>query len=124
MNPLLLGQLMPGKPAPISPAWWDFLLVGGVALGLALVVFALVAFTRRSSKHRSRSRRPEILKHTAEHLREREAGASFDEDKETNDDRRRRKRRRRDHRPRNPSLAEAGGLPPERDPDSAPHTGL
>lgn len=124
MNPLLFGQLMPGKPAPISPAWWDFLLVGGVALGLALVVFAIVAITRRSPKHRSRSRRPEILKHTQEHLREKEAEANLDEDKETTDDRRRRKRRRRDHRPRNPSLAEAGGLPPERDPNSAPHTGL
>jgi hypothetical protein len=124
MNPLLLGQLMPGKPAPISPAWWDFLLVGGVALGLALLVFAVVAFTRRSSGHRSRSRRPEILKHTREHLREKEEAAALDEDTEANDQRRRRKRRRRDHRPRNPSLAEAGGLPPERDPGSAPHTGL
>jgi hypothetical protein len=112
MNPLLLGQLMPGKPVPISPAWWDFLLVGGVALGLALVVFAVVAFTRRSPKNRSRSRGPEILKHTQE------------QDTEANDQQRRRKRRRRDHRPRNPSLAEAGGLPPERDPNSAPHTGL
>jgi hypothetical protein len=124
MNPLLLGQLMPGKPVPISPAWWDFLLVGGVALGLALMVFAVVAFTRRSPKHRSRSRGPEILKHTQEHLREKEAGATLDEDTEANDQHRRRKRRRRDHRPRNPSLAEAGGLPPARDPDSAPHTGL
>lgn len=30
--------------------------------------------------------------------------------------RRRVRRRRRDHRPRNPSLAESGGLPPEREP--------
>ena len=34
--------------------------------------------------------------------------------------RRRVRRRRRDHRPRNPSLAEAGGLPPVRPEDSAP----
>lgn len=34
--------------------------------------------------------------------------------------RRRVRRRRRDHRPRNPSLAESGGLPPVRPEDSVP----
>jgi len=33
---------------------------------------------------------------------------------------RRRRRRRRDHRPRNPSLAESGGLPPPRAEDAPP----
>ena len=33
---------------------------------------------------------------------------------------RRRKRRRRDHRPRNPSLNETGGLPPQRPDDQLP----
>jgi hypothetical protein len=36
--------------------------------------------------------------------------------------RRKLRRRRRDHRPRNPTLAETGGLPPIR-PDGPSHTG-
>lgn len=117
MNAQLLAQVLPVDAPKISPALWDLLLIAGITGALALIIFAVVGATRRSRKLRSRSRKgPEILKNTDEHLREQEERA--------NDAGSRKKRRRRDHRPRNPTLAEAGGLPPEREPGAAPHSGL
>lgn len=108
----------------MSPALWDLLLVGGVALALAAIIFVVAAVTRRQRKHRPRARHgPEILRHTEEHFQEAdEKAARAMEDEQ--EQRQRRKRRRRDHRPRNPTLSEAGGLPPARDPGTTPHTGL
>lgn len=119
MNAQLLAQVLPVDAPKISPALWDLLLIAGITGALAVIIFAVVGATRRSRKLRSRSRKgPEILKNTAEHLREQEERAN------ANDADPRKKRRRRDHRPRNPTLAEAGGLPPEREPGAAPHSGL
>jgi hypothetical protein len=42
---------------------------------------------------------------------------------EEDEPRRRRRRRRRAHRPRNPTLHQTGGLPPQRSDDAPPHTG-
>jgi hypothetical protein len=122
----LLAQI-PGvdiEAPKVSPALWDLFYVGAVALGLAVVIFITVAVTRSRHRHRRRSRSgPEILKNTDEHLREKLETAEDDQPVSEGREHRRR-RRRRDHRPRNPTLAEAGGLPPERDSNAAPHTGL
>lgn len=121
---LLLAQLLPTDSRTISPAFWDFLLVGGVTLALALIIFVIAAVSHRGRRHRKRSRSgPEILKNTETFKREQEELASG----EGADDPappQRRKRRRRDHRPRNPTLAQQGGLPPEREAGAAPKTGL
>ena len=117
-----IAQILPEMPSRISPALWDMLLVGGVALALTAVIFAVVALTRRRQRrHRPRARHgPEILRNTEAHLHEaEEKSAQTDEEAGS-----RRRRRRRDHRPRNPTLSEAGGLPPARDPGAAPHSGL
>jgi hypothetical protein len=118
-----LAQVLPVDPPEVSPAVWDLLLVGGVTLGLAAVIFLVVALIRRAPRHRRRARHgPEILKNTDEHLREQEEQAEAAEAGESRP-KHRRKRRRRDHRPRNPTLAEAGGLPPERQPGQTPNSG-
>lgn len=120
----LIAQMLPDSPPKMSPALWDLLLVGGVALALGAVVFAVAAVTRRGHKHRPRTRHgPEILRNTEEHLHEADEKAALATAGEQ-EQRQRRKRRRRDHRPRNPTLSEAGGLPPARDPGATPHTGL
>lgn len=118
---VLLAQVMPGKSTLVSPMWWDFLLVAGVIAGLTMVIFlvALLVKSRRQRKRKS-DHGPEILKNTEEHLRK----AGVRESVEPEEGVSRRRRRRRDHRPRNPTLAEQGGLPPVRDPDTSPHTGL
>ncbi|MBI1177679.1 hypothetical protein GC207_09595 [bacterium] len=123
MSTLLLGQVVGIDPPQVSPAVWDMFYVGGVALAVAVIIFIVVAVTRGRTKSHHKSRRgPEILRNSDEHLREKAAAET--EDDESESPQRRRRRRRRDHRPRNPTLAEAGGLPPERDPNSAPNTGL
>jgi len=121
---LLLAQVLPVEVPKMSPAWWDLLLVGGVILGLATVIFIVAALTRRSGRQRKRSRRgPEILQHTDEYLREQEERATPGDENESRPPLRR-KRRRREHRPRNATLAESGGLPPERDPGTPPNAPL
>ena len=78
-------------------------LIGALALLAAFIIWAV--FFRRAEGRRERGRildsggvEPLTLSHRS----------------------RRRRRRREKHRPRNPTLAEAGGLPPVRDGDDAP----
>lgn len=125
MSTRFLAQVLPVDAPKVSPALWDLLLVGGVVLVLAAVIFFVVAVTRRSGgKQRKRSHRgPEILQHTNEHLREQEERETSGNDGDPRE-RHRKKRRRRDHRPRNATLAEAGGLPPERAPGTPPNAPL
>ena len=122
MTAQLLAQVLPVDAPKISPALWDLLLIAGITGALAVIIFAVVGATRRSRKLRSRSRKgPEILKNSDEHIREQAERANGANAPDASP---RKKRRRRDHRPRNPTLAEAGGLPPEREPGAAPHSGL
>ncbi|HAV65410.1 MAG TPA: hypothetical protein DCY13_23920 [Verrucomicrobiales bacterium] len=122
MNPAVtLAQVIPVDTPRLSPAWWDFLLVAGVIAGLTALIFIVAAMSRRQRSRKRKSRRgPEILKNTEEHLRQQsevvEGGEAHRIEK--------RNRRRREHRPRNPTLAERGGLPPARDSGSAPNSGL
>ncbi|GEM_PF-2440814 len=118
-----IAQILPANTPTISPAIWDFLLVGGVITGLAVVIFIVTAISRKSKRARRRRKRgPEILRNSEELLREQEADdASARESKKS-----RRKKRRHHDRPRQqlPTLAESGGLPPIRDENTPPNTSL
>lgn len=93
---------------------------------VAAVVGILVAGIVIGLKAKGRRRRERDRKARGEHGSSRHSssssgssGGSAEGSEGGGSGRRRTRRRRRDHRPRNPSLAEAGGLPPERDSDEA-----
>ena len=116
---LLLAQLEGLNPlnptAPISKGsgmvFKDVLLIimTGLALGLVLVLFAKIYV--RKSKERRHERKTDASPGVR---------AEDDEDEHHHDGHRRhrrRRRQRRDHRLRNPTLAETGGLPPPKPPE-------
>ena len=82
----------------------------GLAVGFALVIWAYL-----------RSRNQPDLMGRSNVVRD-ESSASTNSASSAPGERRkrRRKRRRRDHRPRNPSLHQTGGLPPPRPDDELP----
>lgn len=82
-------------------------LAAGLVLGLVLFLGAK-RYVRRK-KHHAHSSPPAIL-----------AARDQDADDGHRHHRKRRRKRRRDHRPRNPTLAETGGLPQPRSPDTPP----
>ena len=88
----------------------DMFLIGGALLVLSLVlVFWARSVTRRRRHRRHASSRPETT-----------STASRDVASEGREHRHhRRRRQRRDHRGRNPTLEETGGLPPLRNESSA-----
>ena len=79
-----------------------WIILGAIAI-VTVILFAWVAYSRTSKKNRSQVR-PYSLS---------------TEKRSSSSDKPRTKIRRRDHRPRNPTLAETGGLPPLKD-DSKP----
>ena len=93
---------------------YDVLVVLGFILAV-VAVFALGIYLGfRVKRHRREQRERQIQGlHLSDHDddRDRERGGK-----------RRVRRRRRDHRPRNPTLAEAGGLPPKRANGAVPPT--
>lgn len=115
-----LAQVTYSGPAAGSsdgPAWsrvpgltQDMLVVLGVGILLLVVLLIWALFLRR---------RPHSHAHSRHHR-----GTQLEESGESDSDHarhhhgHRRKRRRREHRMRNPTLAETGGLPPPR---SEPH---
>ena len=80
------------------------ILFAALLLVSLLVIIWAVAFRKRQRTHRSRHHHPREL---APKVPLEPATNSFFA-------RRRQRRRRREHRPRNPTLAETGGLPPLR----------
>ena len=109
MNFLFLAVEEPlPMPGPVSPAMRDMLIVFGAVLlvALGLLLWASVAYKRRR-------RRSSLHREHHEQKSSANAPANNAETGQTSHSRRRR-RRRREHRPRNPTLAETGGLPPIR----------
>ena len=122
----------------------DMLLVVALALLLALVLFLGAKYLRKSSeKNRnsnwsgsgSKRRRAPSTSPSSSTSRSAEAvdegdpddgpGEAMEAPNEGDSSipyRRRRKRLKRDHRPRNPTLAETGGLPPEKSVPTPPKT--
>jgi FtsZ-interacting cell division protein ZipA len=108
MNYLFLAVEEPlPLPGPASPAMREtFIVIGAVLLvAVGLLLWASVAYKRRrrrSSSHRQHHEQKSAGKASADSAETRQTSHS------------RRRRRRREHRPRNPTLAETGGLPPVR----------
>lgn len=114
MNVLLLAAVNPFDTTlppikPVGPAFkeWGFLL-GAIFMVAALVILWIV-FSGKSRRHAAR--REERRR------RRRSFHRSGAEPEPRGDKPSGRRRRRRHHRPRNPTLAETGGLPPLRSSD-------
>jgi type VI protein secretion system component VasK len=113
----LPGDMVPTPWYKLGPSFRNYLAIcGAIALVTLLAVLWAVYLRKRKRRH---SRRP--------HSNDRREGAppaQQDQQGEPAAGKRRRwRRRRRDHRPRNPTLAETGGLPPlreERPPEPFP----
>ena len=105
-NPL---DQLPVQPAPrhlLGLRAGDVLLIIGVATALAVALLIWAAFIRKPKRDDS-----ERVYNSRQYVEEREDG--------TIRKRKKRKRQRREHRVRNPTLAEVGGLPPLKS-DSTP----
>jgi len=104
-------------------------LIAASAVGLVLLgALTLWVKARRSHRHhrhhRHHPRQAESRPMEAPGAASKVTGAAAEPDTDTDTDtdthRHRRRKRRRDHRPRNPTLAETGGLPPPRPEGQAP----
>ncbi len=93
------------------------IVVGSITLITLFIAIWVVFFRGGGGKSRSRRHR-----RRQEHS-EKPAPIVTDAPKEAEDGERRHRRRRREHRPRNPTLAETGGLPPKR-PNSPPDSDI
>jgi len=74
----------------------------GLALGLILLLWAR-HYVKRKQRHHHHDRK--VVSHSLA------AASDQEEEEEPHHHSRRRRKRRREHRPRNPTLAETGGLP-------------
>jgi len=92
----------------------DLLLVLGVGVLLLIVLLLWARYFRKKRHHHSSSHH-----HSSIALQE----GDTDSSEHSRRHRHRRKRRRREHRSRNPTLAETGGLPPPRS-EGSPPSGL
>jgi hypothetical protein len=113
--PLLLAQI---ETEDVVRGWTsansgvrDGLIIFGSLLAVSLLLFFWVSFIRKS-RRRSRSRSRHEPAAAAPPAQTGETSRSLFGSG-------RRRRRRREHRPRNPTLAETGGLPPQRAHDSS-----
>jgi hypothetical protein len=107
----LLAQLevkdLPSSWKTADPARSDYLIVFGAALLVALLILLWAVFLRKPHrKHRAR--------HPSQHSSPPMSASSHVEPSLLALPKRRRGRRHRDRRPRNPTLAQTGGLPPIR----------
>lgn len=113
-SPFFLAEL-PADPPAVS---WPQLLAGAlqyvwlysILAGVSLLVLAWAFFFRSRRHHRSHHHhsRPAAAARASMPPAQNGSGFSFLSSK------RHKRRRRRQHRPRNPTLAETGGLPPLR----------
>jgi FtsZ-interacting cell division protein ZipA len=89
---------------PLSPGFFDFLIVLGAIALVTLIVLAWLILFRKKSKRRHKHH-----SHTSDHER-------LETDSREGKIRVRKsyRHRRREHRPMNPTLAQTGGLPPVR----------
>ena len=102
---LLLDSGIPGSNSFLSSLTYPFLIIG-IAIGLVILSGLLCFLFKRSSNSSSQSSKTHRLT---------QSKTAIDDVSK----KRRKRRRRRDHRKRNPTLSEAGGLPPvNSDPNS------
>ena len=110
-------QIPPGSfDGPSRLVLTDILLILGALVALTLILFVWARYIRKQRRRRARSSssKPHKLVLVEHH------DDSSDEEFEPGSRRRRKfRKQRREHRGRNPTLAETGGLPPEREEKSA-----
>lgn len=95
-----------------GPALREWGLLLGAILLIATIVILWIVFSGKSRRHAARSEERRQRRRAF-----RQAAAETEPRSERSPGRRRRRRR---HRPRNPTLAETGGLPPIRGDDQQP----
>jgi FtsZ-interacting cell division protein ZipA len=111
INPAEPPQLPEGKTTAVfGMSLRDILLVAGVAVVLALILFLWAYLTRKERSLRRSSSRLSRPIYRAERRKHASANSSSNSRHA-----RRRRRLHPDNLPRNPTLAEAGGLPPIRE---------
>lgn len=127
LHPLLAQDIIPTDVLPGASWHWMgltlkelMMVLGAVAAVTLPVVLWAVYIRKRPHSHSRRHHRhhhhhQDVSPTLDRSLRpEAEAEAEADADAEGDRRHRRKRRRRREHRPRNPTLAETGGLPPLR----------
>ena len=92
----------------------EFLIIIGVALILALILFLVVYLKKKGRRNRTLERAPRSIYRDAE-----EGKSSRDSSSGRTKVRKKRRRTHPDNLPRNPTLGETGGLPPLRPEDPA-----
>ena len=117
-QPLLAQDLI---PTDVIPGAWRLmgltlkellLLLGALALVTLLVVLWAVYLRKRPREHSHRHHHHRH--HSHDDIESVSTSVNGDPDSTGEKRYRRKRRRRREHRPRNPTLAETGGLPPLR----------
>lgn len=128
LQPFLAQDLLTTEVLPESWHWMGLtlkellILLGAVGLVTLLLVLWAV-YIRKAPRRHSHNHH-----HHRHHSEDQDNTSNVTQDPETEGNsepryRRKRRRRRREHRPRNPTLAETGGLPPirsERPPGPVP----
>jgi hypothetical protein len=96
----------------MNDATRDVIIVFGSLFVVSLFVVVWAVFVRRSRRRRARR---QSHGHSHAHSQaQAQASVPAETGEGADASQRRRRRRRREHRPRNPTLAETGGLPPMR----------
>ena len=112
-TPVAVADQQPGLIRTTSSAQ-DVLIVLGAGIGVLVLLIIWAVYLRRRSRHHSSRHRH----HHRSEATPTEAPA-IPEEATTSHHHHRRRRQKREHRGRNPTLAETGGLPPPR-PDGTP----
>jgi hypothetical protein len=110
MNYLFLAadEALP-LPGPMTPLMRETFIVIGAIVLVALGLLFWAGAIRKRHRRRSAPHRPHYSHHSGSH-----SVSEGGDDAGHSSHSHRRRRRRREHRPRNPTLAETGGLPPIR----------
>jgi hypothetical protein len=125
MTPLLAVEtplMAPGQQPGLirtAGAAQDLLIVLGAGVGVLVLLIIWAVYLRRRSRHHSSHHSSHHRHHHRSEPAPTEAAAS--EEETTPHHHHRQRRQKREHRGRNPTLAETGGLPPPR-PEGTPPT--
>jgi hypothetical protein len=114
-RPILLADVAPEEVVAsfqrMDPATREALIICAALAGVITLVFLWVLFVKIPAGKKGRRRKHH---HHSPSVSESRDAATDSNKSEADQGRRKWRRRRREHRPRNPTLAETGGLPPIR----------
>jgi hypothetical protein len=107
-----LDNLVPKPRYTLGPSTRNYLIVFGAVCVVTVLAVVWAVYLRKRRRRRSGHHG---YHHSSESQRGRITSSRQDQSEPVTGTRRRWRRRRRPHRPRNPTLAETGGLPPVRE---------